>query len=452
MNHGPLRIGAGSASAEDILELAENMAREGQVAYVSMDCLSERTLALGQRRKQENPRTGYDLRLPGIAQRLVPDAFRRGVKIIGNMGAAHPEAAAEMVIAKARELGLHGLRVACVTGDDVLKATLAADPVVLETGEPVSKLQGQIVCANAYLGIDPLVEALRQGAHVVITGRVADPSLFLAPMVYEFGWKTDDWDRIGAGTVIGHLMECGVYVTGGNFADPPYRVVEDLAHPSMPLAEVMPDGTAVITKLPHSGGIVSVNTCKAQLVYETHDPKRYITPDCTANFANVHLEQEGPNRVRVSGGTGAARPDTLKVLVGLGEGFMGEGQVSFAGPRALERAQLAQRIVQERLAPFMGQFQDLRFDFMGINALHGPRSPQPREAPYEVHLRVAGRTQTKELAERMALEVKNIMNLGPAGAAGGMGHRMNVRPVLSVYTTFIRRTDVKPRVEVTEVR
>lgn len=446
-----LRIGCGSASAEDILELAEDMVRYGDVAYLSMDCLSERTLALGQRRRQENPSAGYDLRMPAIAQRLVPEAFERGVKVIGNMGAANPEGAAKMVLGKAKELGLRGLTVAWVTGDDVLDSLLVEDPVVLETGLPISQLRGKPICANAYLGADPLVEALGKGAHVVIAGRVADPSLFLAPMIYEFGWAADDWNRRAAGTVIGHLMECGVYVTGGNFADPPYRVVEDLVHRSMPLAEVSPDGTGVISKLPGSGGMVSVNTCKAQLVYETHNPERYITPDCIANFAQVRLEETGPNRVRVTGAVGMPQPQQLKVLAGVEEGYMGEGQVSFAGPRALNRAQLSERIIRERIAPMAGGFEELRFDFMGINAIHGPRSPAPTVDLYEVHLRVAGRTSSRELAERLALEVKYIMNAGPAGAAGGMGHRMSVRPVLSVYTTFLPRERVRPFVHVKEV-
>lgn len=448
MADGALLIGCGSAYAEDRIELAEDMVARGGVKYVAMDCLAERTLSMAQLRRLDAPDAGYDLRMQAIADRLVPSAFKQGVRLIGNFGAANPEGAVQVVVSAARRMGLEGLRVASVTGDDVLELIRSKDCVLAELGTPVSKVQGSLVSANAYIGADSVVEALRLGAHVVVTGRVADPSLFLAPMVHEYGWRADDWHRKGAGTMLAHLLECGVHVTGGNFADPPYKVVPDLVNPSMPLVEMDADGNGVLTKLPGTGGLVSEETCKTQLVYEIHDPSKYLTPDVTANFTNVEVKQIAANRVRCWGASGSRWPEMIKVLAGVREGWIGEGQVSYAGPRALERARLAQDVLRKRFERFAPELQDVRFDLLGVNAIHGPRSPEPTTPPYEVHVRAACRTMNKRIAEEAAHEVEYLQIFGPAATGG---HRKGVRPVLSIYTTYLPRDCIETRVQVTEV-
>lgn len=443
-----LRIGGGSAYANDRIEPALDLATRGELDYLCFDSLAERTLALAQQRKQADPNTGYDVRLETLVSTLLPVCVANKVKIIGSMGAANPEAAADVVASIARRLGLGGLRIACVTGDDVLELAKANGVRLAEDDRLVSELP-HVYSANAYLGADPIVEALTEGADIVITGRVADPSLFLAPMMYEFGWKSDDWARKGAGQTIGHLIECAGYVTGAHYADPPYRNVPGLSHLGFPLAEIEEDGTAIITKLPDTGGLVTVNTCKAQLVYEIHDPRNYLTPDVTVDVSQVRFEQVGPDRVRVSGATGRTWPNTLKVLVGLPDGFVWEGEVCYSGSTALACAELARDHLLERIDIWgVGdKIKRSRFDLIGVNSANQEATPAGYPTPYEVRLRFAGLSEDREVADLMAQEVDWLF-MGPNG---GGGVRKSVRPTLGMYSAFIPRDDVTPRVSIVEV-
>jgi hypothetical protein len=363
------------------------------------------------------------------------------------MGAANPVAAAKKTAEIARALGLHGLKIAAVVGDDVLEVVRRGDYRLEESGATVASLGDRIVSANAYLGVEPIVEALRTGAQVVITGRAADPALFMAPLVHEFGWALDDWDRLGQATVAGHLLECAGQITGGYFADPGFKDVPGLARLGFPIGEVSDNGDVVIGKVPGSGGQVTAATCKEQLVYEIHDPRRYLQPDVVADFSQVTVEEIAPDRVRVSGGRGTPRTPTLKVSVAYTDGFIGDGQISYAGPGALERARLALEIVRERLGIIGLQSDELRFDLIGVDSLHGTALSRRAGVPYEVRARVAGRCASLAEARRIGDEVETLYTNGPAG---GGGATRSVREVLAVQSVLLPREWVQTSVLVME--
>ena len=311
-----VRLGAGAGYAGDRIEPAVELAERGDIDYLVFECLAERTIALAQQAKLRDPEGGYDPLLEARLRAVLGPCRARGIRVVTNMGAANPVAAARKAGALAREMGLAGLRIAAVTGDDLLDAVRAGDFVLEESGEPVASLGNRIVSANAYLGAAPIVAALADGADVVITGRVGDPALFLAPLVHAFGWAMDDWERLGRGTLVGHLLECAGQITGGYFADPGCKDVPDLARLGFPIGIVAEDGTVEIAKVAGSGGRISLATCKEQLLYEVHDPARYLQPDVVGDFSGVEMEQVGPDRVRVSGATGAPATGLLKVSVG----------------------------------------------------------------------------------------------------------------------------------------
>ncbi|MHB8499557.1 MAG: acyclic terpene utilization AtuA family protein [Candidatus Acidiferrales bacterium] len=441
-----LRVGCGSAYSEDRIDLALEMADRGGIAYLCMDGLAERTLSLAHQRRDARTGEGsYDTRMPDIAGRLLPVLVERGVKLIANIGAANPIAAGRYLADEAKRNGLTGISVGVISGDDVSEYVRVHDPVVLETGRKASELKGAVVAANAYIGAEPIVEALRLGATVIVGGRIADPSLYVAPIVHEFGWALDDWSRLGAATVIGHLLECGTYATGASFADPPYRIVESFEHLSFPLADVRSDGSAMLSKLPGTDGLLTVDTCKMQLGYEIHDPARYFTPDVTADFSQVRLRTVDGG-IAVDGGSGTPRPRELKGLIAIDEGFIGEGQVSFAGHGALSRARLGEQIVRGWLKPLLdsGAVDDFRIDLLGVNAIHGGAS-EARGEPYEVHVRVAGRARDRKVAAAIAQAGWDLQIHGPAG---GGGHRKEVRPVIAMYTCSIPRSAVTTTVEI----
>ena len=314
-------------------------------------------------------------------------------------------------------------------------------PLMERPQDTVATLGDRVISANAYLGVGPIVAALEQGADVVITGRVADPALFAAPLVHEFGWHMSDCDRLGKGVAVGHLLECAGQITGGYFADPGYKDVANPARLGFPLAEVTADGDAVITKVAGSGGAVTVKTCTEQLLYELHDPARYYQPDVVADFSGIRLEQIGPDRVHLSGATGTPRTGMLKVSVGYRDSFVGEGQISYAGPGCLARAQLALGIVRERLALTGVRVSELRCDIIGWNALH----PDPTNAPEppEVRLRVIGRTESLSEAARIGNEVETLYTNGPAGGGGAW---KSAREVIGVVSVLIPEDMVSTRV------
>jgi hypothetical protein len=441
-----IRIGCGAGYSGDRIEPAVELAEKGQLNYLVFECLAERTIALAQQMRAKNRDAGFDRLLQDRMRAVLVACRRNGVRIITNMGAANPLAATAAVREVARELGLKNLKVAAVLGDDVLAEVQAGHFDMAEPGPTADVVLPHLVSANAYIGAAPIVEALAVGADVVITGRAADPALFLAPQVHEFGWRMDDWNRLGAGTVVGHLLECAGQVTGGYFSDPGVKDVPDLARLGFPIAEVADDGTAVVTKVDGSGGEVSLRTCKEQLLYEIHDPASYVTPDVVADFSAVRLRQEGRDRVRVEGGRGRERPASLKVSLGYRDGFIGEGQISYAGERAVARARQAVEIVRQRLALIDARAEEVRYDVIGVDAIHGTASAQAGE-PYEVRVRVAARTSSLAAAKRICAEVEALYTNGPAGGAGAA---TSTREVLAMQSTLIPRERVQCHVQMTE--
>lgn len=437
-----LRIGSGAGYSGDRIEPAVELAELGDLDYLVFECLAERTIALAQQARISDPQGGYDPLLSERMRRVLPfvgqHEGRRRLRVITNMGAANPVSAALEVRRIAHELGL-GLKVVAVVGDDVLDVLRPEQ--VLDNGRTLGSLGARLISANAYLGVDCILDALRADADVVITGRVADPSLFLAPQVFEFGWAMDDWQRLGRGTLVGHLLECAGQVSGGYFADPGFKDVDDLARLGFPLAEIDAEGEAVITKVAGSGGRVSRATCTEQLIYEVHDPAAYLTPDVTADFSQVGFDEEGVDRVRAHGAAGRARPEQLKVSVGYLDGWIGEGQMSYGGPGAVARAQLARDVVLKRLQLMGVKMQDVRAELIGMDSLHGPRSSVE---PWEVRLRVAARCEDRSEAVRVGNEVETLYTNGPSG---GGGASKSVRLVVAVASLLLPRDAVNPRIE-----
>lgn len=437
-----LRIGSGAGYSGDRIEPAVELAEHGGLDYLVFECLAERTIALAQQARISDPQGGYDPLLSERMRRVLPfvgvQTGRRRLRVITNMGAANPVSAAAEVRRIAVEAGLD-LKVLAVVGDDVL--TMLQPEFLLDNGQTVGSLGERLISANAYLGVDGILQALHADADVVITGRVADPSLFLAPQMFEFGWMADDWPRLGRGTLVGHLLECAGQVSGGYFADPGFKDVDDLARLGFPLAEIDADGQAVITKVTGSGGRVSRATCTEQLIYEVHDPAAYLTPDVTADFSRVCFVEEGVDRVRAQGAGGRSRPERLKVSVGYLDGWIGEGQMSYGGPGAVARAQLARDVVLKRLELIGVKMQDVRAELIGMDSLHGPRSTVE---PWEVRLRVAARCEERSEAVRVGNEVETLYTNGPSG---GGGASKSVRQVVAVASLLLPRDAVNPRIE-----
>jgi hypothetical protein len=443
-----IRLGAGAGYSGDRVEPAVELATHGALDYLVFECLAERTIALAQQARRQDPESGYDPLLEARMHAVLPVAMRNGVRIVSNMGAANPLAAARKTAAIAKELGLSGLKIVAVTGDDVLDVVRGGDYRFEESGDAVADFNERIVSANAYLGAAPIVAALEAGADVVLTGRAADPSLFTAPLIHEFGWAFDDWDRLGQATVVGHLMECAGQITGGYFADPGFKDVADLARLGFPIGEVSADGAVVITKVTHAGGFVTEATCKEQLLYEIHDPSRYLQPDVVADFTRVRVVEEAKDRVRVTGGRGTSRTPTLKVSVAYVDGYIGEGQISYGGPGALARGRLALEIVRERLSMTGVDVSELRFDLIGMDSLYGSSVGSANGEPYEVRARVAGRTASKAEAVRVGNEVETLYTNGPAG---GGGVSKSTREVVAVQSVLLSRDLVQPSYTIVEV-
>ena len=443
----PFRIGSGAGYSGDRIDPARDLAERGELDALVFECLAERTIALAQLRHLRDREQGYDLLLKERMRAVLPACVRQGTTLITNMGAANPVAAGQAVLQVARELGLTRLRVAVVTGDDVLPWMLANNAPLLESDQTVRSLHDRLISANAYLGADALLPALAAGADVVITGRVADPALFLAPLMHHFGWKGDDWQRMGQGILVGHLLECAAQVSGGYIADPGFVDVPALHEVGFPLAEVQADGSAVITKLEGTGGRLDRLTCTAQLLYEIEDPARYLQPDVVADFSGVQIEEIGADRVQVSRASGHARPEHLKVTLGYRDGFIGEGQISYAGPGARARGELALGVLEHRLKKRGLDALEHRAELIGVNAMHGAALGSHHE-PYEVRVRLAVRCDTQAQAELVGQEVEALYLNGPAG---GGGVTQSVREVIAAASSMIPREAVSTQCHILEL-
>ena len=436
------RIGTGAGFSSDRLDPARELAVRGALDVLVFECVGERTMAYGHLERRADAAAGYNRYLERRLRAVLPSCAENGTRIVTNMGVANPRAAAEKAAEVARGLGLEGLKIACVEGDEV-SDRIDGGSKIPELGCTVAEVGRTLVGANAYLGADALLPALESGAEVVIAGRVADPSLFLAPMMARYGWPDDDWEALGAGTAVGHLMECAGQITGGYFADPATKPVAGLARLGFPIAEIDGDGSAVITKLDETGGVVDARTVKEQLLYEVHDPAAYLTPDVTADFSGVTLKESGADRVRVRGASGCTRPQRLKVTLGFDGGILAEGEIGYAGAGAGARAQLAADVLRERFAGLHGVNEPIRIDLIGVASLHASaRAPAPRPEASDVRVRVAIRTQSEETAELVLWEVESLLCNGPAG---GGGFRGSAKPTIVTYSVFVERDLVSPR-------
>jgi hypothetical protein len=442
------RIGVGAGFAGDRLDPAIELASRGELDALVFEILAERTIALAQRRRRRGSGPGFDERLAERVGAVLTQTMRRRTVIITNGGAADPRGGGLAVQAIARQLGLPGCRIAVLTGDDIFGQTDLAAATILETGEPLANYQDRLISANVYLGAEALLEALRVEPDVIVAGRTTDSALFLAPLRYAFDWASDDWDRLAAGALVGHLLECAGQLTGGYFADGQRKQAPNLARLGFPYADVQADGSATLAKLPDTGGRLDRATCLEQLLYEVEDPANYLTPDVSLDFRGVHLAEVGPDMVRVTGGRGQPPPATLKASLGFEGGFVGVGQISYAGPGCLERAKLAGQIIQERWALIYGRDPlALQASLIGLTSCTpwaGLAAPDAASPP-EIRLRLAVQSFERQVAVDLAREVEALYTNGPAG---GGGVETTVRDTVALLSTLIPREMVKTQVEV----
>jgi hypothetical protein len=434
-------IGCGSGFARDRLQPAIDLAASGRVDYLSFDALAERTLAQAHKRRLADG-TGHDPRIRATVEGLAGHV-RDGLRVVGSFGAANVPRALSETVDGFRRLGVTGVRVAAVTGDDVLALIRERDPLLSELGKRVSELGDRVISANCYLGSDAIVEALALEAQWVVGGRISDASLFVAPICHAMSWSLDDHERVAHATLAGHILECSVQATGGYYADPPHRVVPRMHELGFPIA-VVRESDILVTKLPEAGGLVDEHTIGLQIAYEVHDPAAYLTPDVIADFTQVTCEVVGDDEVRVTGARAHGRPQTLKVLVGVHTGHRVVGEISYAAAGCETRARTAAESIERSLEWLSPEISDIRFDLVGVNALVGV-GPAGSPEPAEVRLRVAARCTSVEAAEEISNEIERLYLYGPAGG-GGVTRR--VEPELSVFPVYVDAADVHTDVEV----
>lgn len=444
-------IGGGAGFADERPDAVEHLAKTlCQLAgprYIILETLGERTLALAQLERRRDPALGYTPQLPQFLRPILRDCSGSAIGIVCNCGAANPRGAARIVFELASELGIPDLRVAVVEGDDLLGSIPEITIRSWQTIEGLPLGEEPLIAVNVYLGARPIAEALSLGADVIITGRCTDSALALGPLIHEFGWREDDWDSLAAGTLAGHLLECSAHVSGGYFADPGYKDVPDLARVGMPIAEVSADGAMVITKASDAGGLVSTATVTEQLLYEMHDPGAYTVPDVVLDIREVTLKTVGPDRVRVSGARGHPRPPTLKATLSVDGGWLAEGEITYAGPNAYRRAELAAKVLAERLM-IVGIQVPSRIDLIGALSSFDGDSGQLRRnesfsADGEYRVRLAGNAPDRATAERIANEVIGLYSTGPAG---GGGVRRSVTSRVQTRSVLLDRRHVNPSV------
>ncbi|HEU4588012.1 MAG TPA: acyclic terpene utilization AtuA family protein [Gemmatimonadales bacterium] len=448
-----VRVAAGQGFWGDWLEAPVRQVRGGPIDYLMMDYLAEVTMSILQKQKARDPAAGYARDFVPLMERILPDVVAKGIKVTTNAGGVNPRACALAVLEVARKLGLGGkVRVALVTGDDILPCLdelLAKGHELrdMDTGRPLSEIRDQVRSANAYIGMAPIVEALRGGANVVITGRVTDTGLTLGPLVHEFGWAPDDWDRIAAGTVAGHIIECGAQASGGNLLRG-WERVKGMENPGFPIIEASEDGSFVVTKHPGTGGVVSVASVTEQLVYEMGDPHSYITPDGVADFTTIQLAPAGRDRVRVRGIRGGPRTAMLKVSIAWFYGYKAVGTLVYSWPDAYAKAKAADKILRARLADLGLQFEQVLTEFVGANATHGRLAGAPDPDAPEVQLRIGVRARERAPVERFTREIAPLVLTGPPSVTGFAGGRPQVEEIMAYWPALIDRREIESNVRV----
>jgi hypothetical protein len=447
-----VRVAAGQGFWGDWLDAPRRQVEGGPVDYLMLDYLAEVTMSILQKQKERDPNMGYARDFIGAMESVLPAVVERGVRVVANAGGVNPVACARAVLDVARARGAAGtLRVGVVTGDDLLPHLDAlmekGHPLAnMESGEPLATVRDRVLSANAYIGSVPIVEALARGANVVVTGRSTDTALTMAPLRHEFGWGATDWNHLAAGIIAGHIIECGAQCSGGNCLYD-WRNIPDLANVGYPIVEAMADGTFVVTKHPGTGGRINVPSVTEQLVYEMGDPHSYITPDVVADFASIHLAPDGENRVRVFGITGRPATDKLKVSIAYRSGFKAVGTLVYAWPDALEKAQLADRVLRERLDNMGLRFDQVLTEFVGVSATHGPLTVVTGEAP-EVQWRIGVRSDDRKAVERFTREIAPLVLNGPPTVTGFAGGRPKVEEIVAYWPALVDKSVVQTKVEI----
>jgi hypothetical protein len=450
-----IRIAAGQGFWGDLPDAPVRQVEGGPIDYLMLDYLAEVTMSIMQKQRSRDPAAGYAKDFIPLMKQILPACVERNIRVTANAGGVNVEGCARAVREVARELGLAGkLRIGIVTGDDIMARLddLLARGVELrnmDNGQPLRTVRDRIQSANAYLGAWPMVEALNAGAQVVVTGRATDTGLTLAPMIHEFGWAADDWNRLAAGTIAGHIIECGAQASGGN-CQYDWRNIPDLANVGFPIAEASPDGSFVITKHSGTGGRVNVPAIKEQLVYEMGDPREYITPDCVADFTTIRLEDAGRDRVRVFGVAGRPATEFLKVSISYSAGFKAVGTLVYSWPEAYEKARSADKILRARLERLNLKFDQVLTEFVGVNATHGTLAGEPSCDLPEVQLRVGVRGDNRSAVERFTKEIAPLILTGPPGVTGFAGGRPKVEEIVAYWPALIPKEEIKPRIEVIE--
>ncbi len=451
-----IRIASGQGFWGDLIEAPYKQVTEGDVDYLVMDYLAEVTMSILQKQKNKNPEMGYARDIPPLMERILPICKEKGIKVITNGGGVNPVACAKAVIESAKKVGITDLKLAVVLGDNIKDRI---DEIIdagcelnnMETGESIIPVKDELLSANVYFGAFPIVEALQKGADVVITGRTTDTGLTLAPMIYEFGWEKDNFDLMSAGTVAGHILECGAQATGGNFLGN-WEDVPDMANIGFPICEAYPNGEFVITKHESLGGLVTVDTISEQLVYEIGDPKEYITPDCVADFTSIQLNQEGENRVKVSGIKGFPATEFYKVSCAYADGYSAVGTLTYSWPQALTKAKTAGKILKQRLEDLGLEFDEIRTEFVGFDSCHGPLSKDLNEDDInEVVLRVAVRSHDYNSVKRFGREIAPLILTGPPSVTGFAGGAPKPSDVVAYWPALIPKNLVEPKVEILEL-
>lgn len=449
-----VRVASGQGFWGDSLDAPRRQVEGGQVDYLMLDYLAEVTMSILQKQRERDPSAGYARDFVGAMESVLPAVVERGVRVVANAGGVNPPACAQAVREAARGAGYGGrVRIGVVTGDDLLPRL---DELLetghrlanMDTGEPLMSVRDQVIAANAYIGAPPIVEALGGGANVVITGRSTDTALTMAPLLFEFGWRRDDWDRLAAGIIAGHVIECGAQCSGGNCLYE-WRSIPDLANVGYPIVEASEDGTFVVTKHPGTGGRIDFHSVAEQLVYEMGDPHEYITPDVIADFSSIQLEEVGQNRVRVYGVRGRAPTDKLKVSIAYRAGYKAVGTLVYAWPDAQEKAQLADRVLRGRLDGLGLSFDEIHTEFVGASATHGALAGTVADLP-EVQLRVGVRGDDRKAVERFSREIAPLVLNGPPSVTGFAGGRPKVEEVIAYWPALIDKTIVSTAVEMVD--
>ncbi len=448
-----IKIASGQGFWGDLIDAPYHQVIKGDIDYLIMDYLAEVTMSILQKQKNKNPELGYAKDIPELMKRILPIIKQKNIKVITNGGGVNPIACANAVIKVAKELNINELKIGVVLGDDIkdqLDDLIAkgAELKNMETNEPISAVRDKILSANVYFGAFPIVEALKKGADIVITGRTTDTGLTLAPMIYEFGWSNKDYNLLSAGTVAGHILECGAQSSGGNFLGD-WQSVPDMAEIGFPIAEAFPDGEVIITKHPNTGGMVTFETVAEQLLYEIGDPKNYITPDCVADFTSIKLEDLGDNRVRMFDVSGFPETEFYKVSCSYSDGFSAIGSLTYSWPQALTKAKAADEILRKRLANLNLKFDEIRTEFVGYNSTHGPLAKKLDEDDInEIMLRVAVRSHDYTSVERFGKEIAPLILTGPPSVTGFAGGRPKPSEVVAYWPALIPKKLVRPKVEI----